>query len=323
MLDKMKISKKLPWMISAAAIVPMLIVLLLLVFYQHRVQNTLIDEGMQKLAMTVYDQCKTQAETIDKYLDMSLRFARMSVQRAGGTREAADTVSWTAKNQFTGEEREMRMPKFMIGGQWLGKATTFAESVPVVDEVTAKTGVVCTIFQRMNESGDMLRVATTVKAKNGNRAVGTYIPASTNGAANAVVSTILSGKPYVGRAFVVDGWYYVKYDPLLNPAGHVIGMNFVGVKEAELKTLREHILAQRIGHDGYIFVLQGQGENKGQYILSKDGARDGENIWQAKDSGGGLFIQDMVVNTLSAGDGKVVKSKPYPWKDSADKKIPR
>ena len=262
MFDNVRIVKKLPRMIAAAAILPLAIVLLILGIYQVRIKNTVIAEGLSKMAVNVYDQCKVQTETVDKYLDIGLRFAHMSIQRAGGVRESGEGVSWRAKNQFSGEERDLRLPQFLVGGQWLGRATTFNESVPIVDEVTAKTGVVCTIFQRMNEEGDMLRVATTVKAKNGARAVGTYIPAETGGVKNAVVSTILSGKAYSGRAFVVDGWYYVKYEPLLSQSGRVLGMNFVGVRESELKSLREYILAQRIGTEGYVFVLQGQGENK-------------------------------------------------------------
>lgn len=316
--EKMKISRKLPWTIGAAAVLPMLAVLLVLLCYQRHVQNTLIDEGMRKVAAAVYDQCKAQAETIDKYLDTGLRFTRLAVQRAGGAHEAGEAVSWTATNQFNGEAQEIHLPKFMLGGQWLGKATGFSENVPVVDEVTAKTGSVCTIFQRMNGSGDMLRVATTVKAKNGSRAVGTFIPSVTNGTKNAVIASILAGKTYSGRAFVVDAWYYVKYDPLTDPSGKVIGMSFVGERESELKTLREYIMAQHIGKAGYIFVLQGKGENKGQYIISKNGERDGENIWQAKDAKGRFFAQKMIMATVAAGDGKTVKGAVYSWKNNGE-----
>ncbi len=48
---------------------------------------------------------------------------------------------------------------------------------PLVDEVKTLTGASSTVFQRMNDAGDMLRIATNVVANGGKRAIGTYIPA--------------------------------------------------------------------------------------------------------------------------------------------------
>jgi len=64
-----------------------------------------------------------------------------------------------------------------VGREWLGQVHDFTTPAPVVDEVTAMVGCTCTIFQRMNEPGDMLRVAATVKQHDGSRGIGTYIPA--------------------------------------------------------------------------------------------------------------------------------------------------
>lgn len=52
--------------------------------------------------------------------------------------------------------------------------------VPLVDDVHRVAGGMCTVFQRMNETGDMLRVATNV-VRNGKRAIGTFIPAVQSG----------------------------------------------------------------------------------------------------------------------------------------------
>ena len=47
---------------------------------------------------------------------------------------------------------------------------------PIVDAIQKVAGGTCTIFQRMNSAGDMLRVSTNVVKKDGARAIGTYIP---------------------------------------------------------------------------------------------------------------------------------------------------
>ncbi|MDE2357202.1 MAG: Cache 3/Cache 2 fusion domain-containing protein, partial [Alphaproteobacteria bacterium] len=98
-----------------------------------------------------------------------------------------------------------------------------------LDEVQSLVGGTATIFQRMNEQGDMLRVATNVQTSDGKRAVGTYIPVTMpDGTPNPVVATVLTGKTYHGDAYVVNAWYDTAYEPILNDAGQVIGMLYVG-----------------------------------------------------------------------------------------------
>jgi hypothetical protein len=65
----------------------------------------------------------------------------------------------------------------------------------------------------------MLRIATSVKAKDGTRAIGTYIPALKDGKPNPVVETVLKGQVYVGRAFVVNAWYVTNYTPFKDETG--------------------------------------------------------------------------------------------------------
>lgn len=42
----------------------------------------------------------------------------------------------------------------------------------------------------------------------------------------------------------------------------------------------------KVGETGYVYVLGGQGKHRGQYIVSRGGSRDGEDIWEAKDAAG-------------------------------------
>jgi hypothetical protein len=66
-----------------------------------------------------------------------------------------------------------------------------------VDAPAKLTGSFYTIFQRVNQAGDMVRIATNV-LKDGKRAIGTAIPAvMPDGRPNPVVATVLAGKDYI------------------------------------------------------------------------------------------------------------------------------
>lgn len=72
-----------------------------------------------------------------------------------------------------------------------------------------------------------------------------------------------------------------------------------------------------VGKSGYVFVLYGKGENRGAYIISLKGQRDGENIYNAKDSDGNLFIQQIVEKALTQGDDEI-SFQYYPWRNEGD-----
>ncbi len=189
---------------------------------------------------------------------------------------------------------------------------------PVVDEVTKLFNLKCTIFQRMNSRGDMLRVATTVPTAEGRRAVGTYIPATNpDGSPNPVVAAVLRGESFVGRAFVVDDWYITKYVPLRDEKGEVVGCLYVGVRRDEQKEIRQGIMSLVVGKTGYVYVLQGTGEKRGCYVISYQGKRDGENIWEAKDADGRYFIQSIIQKALALKPGRLLLSA-YPWQNPGE-----
>jgi len=71
--------------------------------------------------------------------------------------------------------------------------------------------------------------------------------------------------------------------------------NFEEIKKEELKNL---MAKQKLGQTGYLYIIKAQGEDKGHYILSKNRERDGEDIYDAKDLDGKLFIQEIIDKTL-------------------------
>jgi len=96
----------------------------------------------------------------------------------------------------------------------------------IVDRITEIASIdTATIF-----FGD-LRVSTNVMTPEGNRAIGTRVSEEVRDV------VLLQGKEYVGTAFVVNENYITRYDPLKDQSGHVIGILYVGVKQASFQRL--------------------------------------------------------------------------------------
>jgi PAS domain S-box-containing protein len=162
----------------------------------------------------------------------------------------------------------------------------------------------------------MLRVATTVQTTANERAIGTYIPAvDPDGANNPVISTILKGETYHGRAYVVNAWYITAYEPIFDRAGSLIGMLYVGVKQETVAArIRQAILQSSVGRTGYVYVIGGKGEERGRYVISYKGLRDGEDIWSNQDSDGQYVIQEIVNRAIALKPGNMTTIR-YRWQN--------
>ena len=277
--------------------------------------------GRQQCAAIVNDvrtMLAVQSESIRQKVRSDLNVARHVLEVAGGASFGEEDVVWNAVNQYSKETTKVTLPKMLVGNTWLGQNTDIAVGSPVVDEVKELVGGTCTIFQRMNDAGDMLRVATNVEKLNHTRAIGTYIPAvNPDGMPNPVISTVLKGETYNGRAYVVNDWYITAYEPLTDRDGKVVGVLYVGVRQENIPELRQGIMDVVVGKTGYVFVLGGTGDQRGQYLISAGGKRDGESIWEAKDASGRLFIQSIVNKALDLGEGDVAFER-YPWQNKGE-----
>ncbi len=293
-------------------------------------QNSVLDEQVtaemndqgraecSKIAKDVYLMLRVQDEQCKKKVRANLAVAHDLLERAGAVSFSKDTINWDATNQFTKQSRQATLPKMMVGREWLGQNRDSGAPSPVVDKLHSLVGDTCTIFQRMNDAGDMLRVCTNVKKEDGSRAIGTYIPAvNPDGTPNPVISAVLRGETYVGRAFVVNAWYSAAYEPILDAQKRVVGVLYCGVKQDDIGELRQGIMDIVAGKTGYVYVLGGSGEEKGRYVISCKGQRDGENIWDAKDADGNLFIQSVIAKALATKNGECDFER-YPWRNQGE-----
>ena len=273
------------------------------------------------IASGVYRMVHAQNQLLQQKVNADLNVARDQLASSGGVHlDGTNPTEWAAVNQYTKQSSNINIPTMMVGERAIVPNRSFESAQPVVDEVQEMVGGTATIFQRINEAGDMLRVATNVRKADGERAVGTFIPATNpDGAANPVVSTIMKGETFYGRAYVVNAWYITAYEPIKDVNDEIIGVLYVGVKQESVDSLRHGIMDFTIGDSGYVFVIGGSGNQQGQYIISKNGKRDGENIWDAIDSEGNLFIRNIVESAKGAKGTDPVFVR-YPWQNEGESK---
>lgn len=282
--------------------------------------DALIAADLDHITQGVYNLVRTENEAVQAQVDNNLNVARYILAAAGGVRLAGDeSVVWTVIDQSTRDVREVALPKLLVGEHWLGKNHDRAIETPVVDAVTRLVGETATVFQRMNARGDMLRVATTVQMAAQDRAVGTFIPAvGPGGTENPVIAAVLKGKTYHGRAYVANGWYLAAYEPIYDTTGALVGMLGVGIRQETVAArIRQAILENSVGKTGYVYIMGGKGEDRGRYIISYGGERDGEDIWDSRDSDGRYVIREIVDKATRLQPGEMTTVR-YRWQNRGE-----
>ncbi|OYU83059.1 MAG: hypothetical protein CFE45_26660, partial [Burkholderiales bacterium PBB5] len=118
-----------------------------------------------------------------------------------------------------------------------------------VDKFTETTGGVATIFARKGD--DFMRVTTSLKKDNGERAMGTML-----GNKHPAYAAMVAGQTYTGRAVLFGKHYMTQYQPVRDSAGQVVGILFVGFDLSALQgTLEKMVADARLFETGGLMVI--------------------------------------------------------------------
>ena len=168
----------------------------------------------------------------------------------------------------------------------------------IPDKFTATSGVPATIF--VKSGSDFVRISTSLKKENGDRAIGTMLDR-----AHPAYALLSAGQSYSGIATLFGKDYITSYDPIRDAAGAVVGALFVGVDIVEpMKALKDKIKSIKVGETGYFYVLNAKpGADLGKLIVHP--TLQGKSLLETKDSTGRLFVKDM----LEMKKGEI----RYPW----------
>ncbi|MEI7432022.1 MAG: methyl-accepting chemotaxis protein [Betaproteobacteria bacterium] len=159
-------------------------------------------------------------------------------------------------------------------------------------------GSVATLFARRGD--DYIRIATSLKKDDGNRAVGTALAKT-----HPAYALINEGKSFIGKATLFGRSYMTQYDPIKDSQGRVIGIRFVGIDIMNsLEYMKQTIRKIVLGQTGYTYVLDGNpGPDAGMLLIHP--AQEGKNIIESKDSSGKMFIKEIIEKR----NGTII----YPW----------
>ena len=133
-------------------------------------------------------------------------------------------------------------------------------SVP--DSFTDLTGVYVTVFVRQGD--DFIRVTTSHKKENGERAIGTKLARDHPGYAR-----VLAGQAYTGPARLFGGQYMTQYDPIKDASGKVIGVLYVGVNFTDsMVSFKDKLKSQKLGDSGFFYAVNvADGKNFGELLI--------------------------------------------------------
>ncbi len=152
-----------------------------------------------------------------------------------------------------------------------------------VDLFTKMTGGVATVFARYGN--DFLRVTTSLKKQNGDRAIGTLLGTNHPG-----YQGFLKGERYFGKAHLFGKDYMTLYIPVKSPNGDVIAIMFIGFDFSDgMASLKRSIGKLRFGETGYAFILD---VKKDTFVLHP--SDEGKNINELTDANGVAIFKDMI-----------------------------
>jgi methyl-accepting chemotaxis protein len=179
-----------------------------------------------------------------------------------------------------------------------GKPVNLDFTLP--DRFTKQTGGNATVFVARGD--DFVRISTSVRKENGDRAVGTLLDRK-----GPAYAALRDGKGWIGLVRLFGKDFITDYEPLRDASGKLIGALYIGIDVSkDMAALRDRIRAMKVGDTGYFFVISTAPGRVGELIVHP--AKEGQNVLASKDANGREFIREM----LDTKEGVMT----YPWQNA-------
>jgi methyl-accepting chemotaxis protein len=155
----------------------------------------------------------------------------------------------------------------------------------IVDNFAVTSDAIATIFVR--DGDDFIRITTTLKGADGQRAIGTKLDRG-----HPAYAALLENRSFTGKANLFKRDYMTHYIPVQDASGAVVGALFSGFEfTVELVSLQQSIRDIKLGKTGYMYVLD-SGRDAGTMIVHP--TLEGKNMYDEKDLEGTAYIRAII-----------------------------
>ncbi len=279
-----KIGLRLGVIVTSLVVVILVILGYSIINMEYKISKSETNERMEDHIKDLDLLISQNISSNQQIVRIGINTADQFIKNLGKIKINSETIGLTATNQLSNESKQIDVPEWIVQGETIQNSTRF------VDEIKELVGGTATIFQKIDDG--FLRISTNMIAKNGQRAIGTYIPNS-----SPVVKSIMEGNTYVGRAFVVDDYYLTAYKPIIID-GTIQGIIYVGVREKNMDKIKTIFYDKVFFKSGY------------PYIVTKDGTL----IIHPKDEGKNIANEDFFKKMKNAKGEKGLITYQYEGK---------
>ena len=211
----------------------------------HEGLNQFGETAIANTHQAVLDTIIMYDKSVRWNLEGDIRFLKREIETKGDVELiSASMLKQTMVNEITQAATTMEIPRFVIGATYMNGSNEF------VDRFAKTAGTAATIFQLVDDK--LLRISSTIKNMDGGRAVGTYIPSSSQ-----VYQTIVRGETFRDKEFIVNDWYLTAYAPVYDWDDKLVGAISVGRPLLNTQ-IKEFISNVKIGH-GYFYMYEQDG----------------------------------------------------------------
>lgn len=307
---RITLRRKIITLACMAALIPVVVMFILTSVLESRLARSvegevenLISDHVSQIAGEAYDQCRSMEMMIATDTERAMKGAVECLKMAGKAALGGKNISYALSSNAT-----YQLPQMFFGGTAVGKIRDPEKHSFPVDGIKEMTGADSTLYQRVNDAGDMLAVASTDIDINGDRKIGFLKEAfGSDGKSNQLIQSVIAGKNFRERSSEQFGTRLNIYSPVKNMSGDVIGMIRVHMTFEAVDHMLKQLSATSVGKSGYIWVVGTKGRYKNKYIMPPEEGADMILTPKGKD-----LAKSIVLSAMDAGSGKLQNIK-YGW----------
>ena len=269
---------------------------------------------------SAYFMCQVTDLVLQKRADSIVQQIESALNMLGSASLASGQQNWQARSALEKTTRTITLPPLILSDA-RGEKRDIAT---LVNAIIRRTDGEVAIYQRMNDRCDQIKIFCTVEGicspEKNTELLLVHRP---GGQPDCCLRTLEKGEVVFRPEYAYGRLLLSIYYPLIENQ-QLIGMVMVRVDDPDLNRLQADLMQLRLGETGYVYAIKASGFNQGAYLISQNGERDGEDIWDSTDAAGRPFIQSIIAQALNIHPRKQRVSVPvvferYPWKNPGDR----